>query len=127
MNFFDIFVATASAQGAGVGTIKDPFAYSWAAYAWVIAWASAGGIVSFRQKMARGDVRAFNIAEFIGELVTSAFVGVIAFWLCEYSNVPKLLEAVIVSISGHMGTRAIFLFEQWATKKFGVQEEDPKK
>lgn len=120
----DFIIATAAAQSAGA--IKDPFAYSWAAYAWVIAWASAGGFVSFRQKMARGDVRAFNVAEFVGEIVTSAFVGVIAFWLCEYSNVPQLLEAVIVSISGHMGTRAIFLFEQYMAKKFGVTEDESK-
>jgi len=121
----DLLITSAAAQSAGA--IKDPFAYGWAAYAWVIAWASAGGIVSFRQKMKRGDVRAFNIAEFVGELVTSAFVGVIAFWLCEYSEVPKLLEAVIISISGHMGTRAIFLFEQYMAKKFGVTESDDAK
>lgn len=117
----DFVITTAAAQNAGA--LKDPFSYGWAAYAWVIVWASAGGLVSFRQKMKRGDVRAFNIAEFIGELVTSAFVGVLAFWICEYSDVPKLLEAVIISISGHMGTRAIFLFEQFMAKKFGVNDD----
>ena len=120
----DFFIASAAAQNAGA--LKDPFSYGWAAYLWVIAWASAGGIVSFRQKMKRGDVRVFNIAEFVGELVTSAFVGVLAFWICEYSEVPKLLEAVIISISGHMGTRAIFLFEQFMTKKFGVSDDNSK-
>lgn len=119
----DLIIATAAAQSAG--SVKDPFSYGIAAYLWVIAWASAGGIVSFRQKMKRGDVRAFNIIEFVGELITSAFVGVLAFWICEYSEVPKLLEAVIISISGHMGTRAIFLFEQYMSKKFGVSD-DPK-
>ena len=117
----DFLVASAAAQSAGA--MKDPFSYGWAAYAWVIAWASAGGIVSFRQKLKRGDVRAFNIAEFVGEIFTSAFVGVLAFWICEYSDVPKILQAVVISISGHMGTRAIFLFEQFMAKKFGVSED----
>jgi hypothetical protein len=117
----DLFIATAAAQSALAA--KDPFSYGWAAYAWVIAWASAGGFVSFRQKMNRGEVRAFNLVEFIGEIVTSAFVGVLAFWVCEFSDVPKLLEAVIVSISGHMGTRAVFLFEQYMMKKFGVADD----
>lgn len=117
----DLLITAAAAQTAGA--MKDPFSYGWAAYVWVIAWASAGGIVSFRQKMKRGEVRAFNISEFIGEIVTSAFVGVLAFWICEFSNVPPLLTAVIVSVSGHMGTRAIFLFEQYMTRKFGVTEE----
>lgn len=119
----DMLIATAAAQTAGA--LKDPFSYGWTVYAWVIAWSGAGGFVSFYQKMKRGDARAFNIVELVGELVTSAFVGVLTFWLCEANGVPQLLEAVAVSISGHMGTRVIFMIEQWAAKKFGVAA-DPK-
>jgi CHASE2 domain-containing sensor protein len=116
----DFLIATAAAQSAALP--KDPFSYPAVAYLWVIVWSAAGGIVSFRQKMLRGDARAFNMVEFIGEVTTSSFVGVISFWLCEYSEVPKLLEAVIIAVSGHMGTRAIFIFERYLMKKFGVEE-----
>jgi hypothetical protein len=120
---FDLIVASAFAQTAA---LKDPFSYGWQVYAWVMAWAGAGGFVSFYQKMKRGDVRAFNIVELVGELVTSAFVGILTFWICEAYQVPQLLEAVAISVSGHMGTRVIFMIEQWATKKFGVDSDNAK-
>jgi hypothetical protein len=117
----DLFIASAAAQTAAA--MKDPFSYGWQVYAWVMAWAGAGGFVSFYQKMKRGDARAFNIVELVGELVTSAFVGILTFWICEAYQVPQLLEAVAISVSGHMGTRVIFMIEQWATKKFGVTDD----
>ena len=120
----DFVIASAAAQNAGA--LKDPFSYGWTVYAWVMAWASAGGFVSFYQKLKRGDVRAFNLVELVGELVTSAFVGVLTFWICEANNVPPLLQAVAISVSGHMGTRVIFMIEQWATKRFGGGGDYPK-
>lgn len=119
----DWFIASAAAQNAGA--LKDPFSYGWTVYAWVIIWASAGGLVSFYQKMKRGDVRAFNVVELVGELGTSAFVGVLTFWVCEANNVLPLVAAPIISISGHMGTRLIFMGEKYLAKKYGL-DEDPK-
>jgi hypothetical protein len=122
----DFFITVAAAQSAMATTVKDPFSYPAMAYLWVVVWSAAGGIVSFYQKMKRGEARPFNIIEFFGEVATSSFVGLLSFWLCEYSDVPKLLEAVIISVSGHMGTRAIFMFERWLAKRFGVDPEDAK-
>lgn len=97
---------------------KDPTSYSFLTYAWVFALATLGGVVSFMRKFQKGHVRAFNIVEFIGEIVTSAFAGVITFWLCENATLPPLVTAAFVGVSGHMGSRAIFMVEDWLAKKF---------
>ena len=97
---------------------KDPTSYSLLTYAWVFALAMLGGIVSFLRKLQQGHARVFNIAEFIGELCTSAFAGVITFWLCENAALSPLLTAAMVGISGHMGSRGIFMIEDWLKEKF---------
>lgn len=97
---------------------KDPTSYSLLTYAWVFLLAMLGGVVNFVRKLQQGHVRAFNFVEFIGEIVTSAFAGVITFWLCENANMSPLLTAAFVGVSGHMGSRAIFMAENWLKSKF---------
>ena len=97
---------------------KDPTSYSLLTYLWVFGLSSLGGVVSFLNKLKKGHARAFNIAEFMGEIATSAFAGVITFWLCENSGISPLMTAALVGVSGHMGSRAILLFEEWLAKKF---------
>lgn len=97
---------------------KDPTSYSLLTYAWVFLLAMLGGVVNFVRKLQQGHVRAFNFIEFIGEIVTSAFAGVITFWLCENANMSPLLTAAFVGVSGHMGSRAIFMAENWLKSKF---------
>lgn len=97
---------------------KDPTTYTLLTYAWVIVLAAWGGAVNFITKVRRGESRACNIAEFIGEIVTSGFAGVLTFWLCEAAGINPLITAALIGISGHLGSRAIFLMERWATAKF---------
>jgi uncharacterized membrane protein YeaQ/YmgE (transglycosylase-associated protein family) len=97
---------------------KDPTSYSFLTYGWVFALAILGGVVSFMRKLQSGHTKIFNLVEFLGEIVTSAFAGVIAFWLCENAEFSPLSTACIVGISGHMGSRAIFLLEGWLAKQF---------
>ncbi len=91
---------------------------------WMASIAVLGGIVSFFQKVKSGKARALNITELIGEMVTSAFVGIIMYWLCKNYGVNEYLTAAGVAISGHMGARVIFLLEQrleaWVEKKSGI-------
>lgn len=91
---------------------KDPFGYSVVTYVWVLLLAIWGGVVNFIQRLKRGEAKAHNIVELIGEVVISAFVGVVTFYLCELSDFPQILTAALVAISGHMGTRALFVFER---------------
>ena len=84
---------------------------------WMIAVAAFGGAVSFIQKVKTGKARALNIAEFVGEILIAAFAGLVTGWICAAFNVNLFLTYAGVAISGHMGARAIFIFEQWAEKK----------
>lgn len=97
---------------------KDPSNYSLITYAWVGIWAMFGGLVSYFRKVKEGVIHPFSITEFIGELATSAFVGIVTFWLCEAAEIKPLITAALVAISGHMGSRAIFLLERWIAKRF---------
>lgn len=97
---------------------KDPTSYSLVTYLWVFMLAILGGIVNFMRKLQAGHTSVFNFIEFIGEIVTSAFAGVITFWLCENAGFPALMTAAFVGVSGHMGSRAIFMFENWLKAKF---------
>jgi len=97
---------------------KDPTSYSLLTYLWVFGLSSLGGFISFMNKLKKGHARAFNIAEFMGEIATSAFAGVLTFWMCENANISPLVTAAFVGVSGHMGSRAILLFEEWLSKKF---------
>lgn len=101
------------------------------AYIWVALWGAIGGLVSFHQKVRQGKTRWLNINELIGEVMTSAFVGLGTGLLCVWAGTPAPLTYALVGITGHMGGRAIFWAEnalqQWAEHRFGISpiESDP--
>lgn len=103
---------------------KDPLDYHIFTYLWVIGLSIMGGIVSFLRKVKLGVVHRFSVVELIGELFTSGFTGLLTFLMCEESGIPLRYTAVMVAISGHMGTRLIFLFEQWVQKKLPLPEDE---
>ncbi len=98
---------------------SDPLELPLKQYALVLAVALLGGIVSFYSKVRAGSVAAWNVFHLIGEMATSAFAGLLAFWICAYVDLAPLLTAAIVGIAGHMGARAISAFERWAQKRAG--------
>lgn len=102
---------------------KGPLDYSLKQYGFTLAIALLGGLVSWLTKVRRGDAAAWNLMQLIGELATSAFAGLLAFWICEWSGAPALLGAALIGISGHMGTRAIQAFETFALRRWGVAGE----
>lgn len=91
---------------------KDPSTYTFLTYAWVMILSTWGGVVSFVKKVRTGESKPHNFMEFIGEIVTSGFAGMMTFYLCEAAGISQLLTAVFVGICGHMGTRAVFLLEK---------------
>lgn len=92
-------------------------AIDWFTWLWVIGISSMGGAVSFYQKLKQGQARPFNFAELLGEIVGSAFVGIITFLLCKNYGFNELITAALVGITGHMGSRAMMLFERVLERK----------
>ena len=91
---------------------EDPFsAKNLIATGYMAVIAGAGGLVSFYQKVKAGQARAFNISELVGEIVVSGFVGLVTYAVCKGLEVNEYLTIAGVAITGHMGTRAIFMLE----------------
>lgn len=92
-------------------------------YAWVFGLAMLGGAASFVRRVRSGQSKYSNIIELIGELVVSAFAGLVTFFLCQSAGFNGALSAALIAISGHMGTRIIFMFEVYLVKKFGLDNQ----
>lgn len=90
---------------------KDPAAYHWLTYAWVVLISAWGGLVRFLNEMRarRENLRDSLITLFTG-LFTSTFVGVITFYACEVARFEPLTTAICVALTGHMGAEAIRFF-----------------
>lgn len=97
---------------------KDPTSYSLITYAWVSGLTMLGGFVSYMRKVEQRSPKAFSMMELIGEIAASAFAGILTFWLCEHADIPPLLTAALVGISGHAGSRALFVLENWLKRKY---------
>lgn len=109
--------------------IKTPLSYSLQEYGIVLATALLGGMASWYMKVLRGELLAWNLAALIGELCVSAFAGLLAFWLCEYSNFNPLLTSAIVGMSGHAGAKGLNWLEavgqRMFEKKLGIEQPKP--
>lgn len=89
-------------------------------YGWVIFLSGVGGAASFVRRVRNGEAKYSNIVELVGELVISSFCGLVTFFLCQSAKLDGALSAALIAISGHMGTRIIFVFESYLVKRFGL-------
>lgn len=105
---------------------KDPLSYPLKQYGFVLGLALLGGLVSFYAKVRKGEAQALNVMQLVGELTTSAFAGLLCFWLCELAGAPALLGACLVGAAGHMGARAIATFEAFALQRWAQGTQIPK-
>lgn len=90
---------------------------------WMAGVAAAGALLSFHQKVKAKKSRWVNITELVGEMVVSSVVGIVTFWICKGYGVNEWLTAAGVAIAGHMGSRAIFLAEQWVENRVLEKQE----
>lgn len=97
---------------------KDPTTYSLLTYLWVLGLSLWAGMVSYFRKVRDDKLHLFSLVTFIGEMATSAFIGIMTFWLCEAAEMNRLYSAAMVGVAAHMGSRAIFYFEEWLKRKF---------
>lgn len=121
--------ARQTAQHAAEGVAS----FGWLTYLWVFLLSFLGGLNSYIKKVRSGELKPVNLLEFLGEITSSALAGVLTFWLCAWANTPELLSAVLIGVSGHMGSRAISALEVlWGRFVTGVlrievdQKDEPK-
>ena len=79
-----------------------------------------GGLVARLQYWAGGEVpHCWRCALFrlLVDMMTSGFCGVLTFWLATEFELSGVLTAVLAGISGHMGSRSLFLIERILQKR----------
>lgn len=81
-------------------------------FLWVTALAVWGGAVGYLNKIKDRGLK-FSLKHLVAELFTSGFVGWCTYLLCSYAHFNDQITAVMIAISGHMGTRAIFRLEKF--------------
>lgn len=106
----DFLISLAAAAQAA--DPRSPLSYGFWVWAWVIGISAAGGVANFHKKLREGQARPFNLMELVGEVFTSGFVGVLTFLFCKWAAVDELLSYFLCGLTGHMGSRAIFMAER---------------
>lgn len=94
---------------------KDPFGYSFSTYAWVVGVALLGGAVKYLNNPDK-----FSFMRLIRDLITAGFAGILTFWLCEWLNITGPLSAVLIAVSGLMGTQALKEMENVYLARLGL-------
>jgi hypothetical protein len=95
----------------------DPLTLPLRQYGFVFLVAIFGGLVSWYGKVRAGKFKAGQLGAMVGELTTSAFAGLLAFWACLYFSVPSVLSACLIGLAGHLGGKFIVWLEDMAKKR----------
>lgn len=89
---------------------------------WVVVLSAWGGMVSYFHNLGRHGLK-FSLLRLFVDISTSAFVGILTYLLCRATIRSEEVTAAMVGISGHMGTRALFMLEKRYEKLFGTMED----
>ena len=81
-----------------------------------------GGVVNHITTLRSGK-KKFQPKELIFDLIVSTFAGLLTFFFCKSAGLSETMSAVLIAISGHMGTRAIIGFETIYRRVVGVKDE----
>ena len=98
---------------------KDPSEYPWYTYLFIITFASLGGFVNLLQRYRLAKERRFSLLEVVGEFATSAFAGLLVYYICTYFKLDENIIAAAAGMAGHMGSRLIHMFEMVLREKAG--------
>ena len=81
-----------------------------------------GGTVSHIQKLRRTKRKFVMGSEYFMDIIICSFAGLLTYFFCMYANIEGWMQAILISISAHMGTRAIASFESLHNRLFSFKE-----
>ena len=87
-------------------------------YITTFALAMFGGLVKHVSNL-RNTSKSFKLREFVFDLIVSSFAGLLMYFLCKEAGVSDFMSAILIAISGHMGTQAIVAFENLYSRIVG--------
>lgn len=107
---------------------KNPLSYSLREYGLILAIAMLGGFVRWYNAVRRGESAAYDLRILVGELFTSAFIGILTFWACEAFDVQPLVTAALAGMAGHAGVSGLLwaerVMKRFFERKYGVSSTD---
>lgn len=86
-------------------------------YIWFILLAIWGGTVNYIGRLKQMKDTKFSFVELIGEWAISGFAGLLTAYVCIELKFSWHMTAFFTGIAGHLGGRAIFLFELYFKNK----------
>lgn len=91
---------------------RDPASVSLATYAWIAFVAIVGGVVRVVREIKLTGKKVRQIVfTFFAELITSFFVGMVTYYLCQSGRLDEFYTASLVCIASYMGGRALTVLE----------------
>lgn len=90
---------------------KDPTTYDLAAHALAIAIALWGGLISYARSIIGGR-RAFSWLDMTIELLSSAFAGLLAYWVALGAGLDGYIAGAVAGVAGHAGTSSLYLLRR---------------
>lgn len=92
-----------------------------------------GGTVNYISRLKENEHIKFSFVELIGEWTISGFAGLLTAYACFELELSWQMTAFFTGIAGHLGGRAIFMFELYFKSKmnalfpnFGDHKKDGK-
>lgn len=103
---------------------RDPASVSVATYVLLVVVSFLGGVVRVIREVNLGNkTKKQVVMVFLGEMVTSLFVGMITFFLCQDAGFSPWKTATLVSIGSFMGGKVLVVLEAIYKARLGSKGE----